>query len=64
MKGADMPKTINKTQPIRFRIEKYQEIKDLATELSEERGSNVYMTDAVSEAVKFFKENRPKPGSK
>lgn len=58
------PQPENKTQPIRFQISKYTEIKELAAQLSEERGNITNMTDAVSEAIKFFKENRPQPGKK
>jgi hypothetical protein len=49
-------------KPVRFKTENWQKIKDLADELSEERGSNVYLPDAVMESIKFYKENRPKYG--
>jgi hypothetical protein len=47
-------------KPISHKAENWQEIKDLATELTQERGSTVSLAAAVAEAVKFFKENRPK----
>jgi hypothetical protein len=47
-------------KPIKFRPAKWQEIQDLADELSAERGSSVYLPDTVSEAIKFYRENRKK----
>jgi len=48
------------SKPIRLRLDKWQDVKDLADELSEERGSDYSLPDTISEAVKFYRENRPK----
>lgn len=54
----------DKSKVVKMRTEKWQEAKDLADTLAAERGSIVYVTDAIAEAVKFFSEHRPKPASK
>lgn len=48
-------------KPIKLKLDKWQEVSDLAQELETERGSSVSLSDAIAEAIKFFKENRPKP---
>lgn len=48
-------------KPIRMKTPKWQEIKDRADALAEERGGSVSLPDYISEASKFFEENRPKP---
>ena len=51
-------------KPIRFQRVVWHEIKDLADELAKERGRQKEdLTKVVAEAVKFYRDNRPKAGS-
>lgn len=55
-----MPKVL-KPKPINFRSFQHTEIADLRDELAAERGVNsLSLPDTVMEAIKFFRENRPK----
>jgi hypothetical protein len=48
-------------KPVNLKTERWQEIKDLSEELAAERGiENISLPDVIGEAIKFFKENRPK----
>lgn len=48
-------------KPIRFQFPVWKEIKDLADELAVERGRQKEdMTKVVAEAIKFYRENRPR----
>lgn len=47
-----------KDKPIRMKTDKWQEVKDLAEELSSELNMNVSLPDAIGHAIKFFKEHR------
>lgn len=46
-------------KPIRFKFEKWVEIKTVADELSAKRGSKYSLPSVCTEAIKFFRENHP-----
>lgn len=46
------------TKPIRFKLDKWQEVRDLADELSDELNMTVYLQDAVGYAIKFYHEHK------
>lgn len=47
-----------KDKPVRLKLDKWQEVKDLAEELSEELNMNVSLPDAISHAIKFYQEHK------
>jgi len=46
-----------KDKPIRLKTDKWQEVKDLADELSDELSMNVSLPDAISYLIKFYREH-------
>lgn len=50
--------------PIKFLPQQRAEIQELADELSSERNSIITRPSTVMEAIKFYRENRPKPDAR
>lgn len=51
-------------KPVRLRADtQWKELSEFAKELSDETGMSVSLPDAISFAVKFTKEQRPKPNA-
>jgi len=49
------------TKPIRMKLEKWEEVKELADTLSAELNMNVSLPDAISHAVSFYNHHRNNP---